>query len=1133
MRGSEQGDYSRVLFEPRKHYSTVRMQQGRVLLDSDWNAEMDLLAERLRTETRDTVGLAGGPASDAGFGIEAEAVLAFEGGQQWMTLDLTGLGPERRSGLTFETRLNVPTAGTAGTLLTILGRRDGGPAVELALELDAEGRLRLQRVGAGGALISSTRISYGHFNRVALTLSEGEAALYLEGELAAKGPPGFLSPASSFVVVVGAPVGVADGRGFEGLLLDLCLWSRCRDATELRPDRRHAPSPDAPGLLGYWRFSRPGATVDDEAGSGRRWQLGGGDPTRAPSWILRELTVGRGRYYVGGLLCQNEERVPFSAQPDAPGRRLPHLDERHLYLFYLDAWELTVTAVQDPDLREVALADADTTVRARTIAQVNVLPLPLTDASITEGRDAAHVWRRFLELEAQSGLLRARRSPSAQELGNLLYRVEIHSGGGLYGWPRALGPNELILEGEALDGRRLRLTDTAALQSTLPRSTWQSGDTVEIWNSASDSAGKAGMTAVVSSVDLDSGILELDPQSFPSGGRLPDGLLRARRVATYKWSRQNAAQVYPLASVEPGGSVVTLADPGRRELDLEPGDWLEYLDDVTLLAQTPRPLCRIKSLDPALLQLTLSRPPVPAGGEVNEHPALRLWNQKSTADPQAASNGVSLARAGWLPIECGIEISFAGDGPYRAGDYWWMPARTRDASIAWPQITENSSESGTLVPAACPPRGIGHAYAPLAVLTLPGTGMSIADCRKTFHPLSDGAVSKAGDSMYGPLVVRSHVVVEGGGPDDPGSLTAEVLYGPLGSPGSVRTSNLARGAVTVEKLAPDAGIVPPGFSILGASPEPPPGYRWSGSAIAVFQPFAPWRTRAPLPRTDPGPLRGAAVGGRLYVALESGELFEYDPGEDRWHARCRRPGNLQSFAVAGTERLFVIGGFDARLGKSGATLIYDPASDRWTAGQDMPTPRSHLSLATLGGKLYALGGIERSWLGDRVSRANEEYDPAADLWQRRASMPDRLYDCGAGGAGSVVHAFGGQARPWFGWWGNRMPLDHHEYTPASNRWLRRGAKLAYPCAHPGTQEIEGHLFVLGGEGALGPLESVLELESAHGLWRDRPPLAAPASWVAAGAVHGSLFAASTPSTSTAPPLAELGVATRYFIHRKD
>ena len=34
------GDYTRFTFDPLKRYSGVRMQQGRVQLDSDWNEEV-------------------------------------------------------------------------------------------------------------------------------------------------------------------------------------------------------------------------------------------------------------------------------------------------------------------------------------------------------------------------------------------------------------------------------------------------------------------------------------------------------------------------------------------------------------------------------------------------------------------------------------------------------------------------------------------------------------------------------------------------------------------------------------------------------------------------------------------------------------------------------------------------------------------------------------------------------------------------------------------------------------------------------------------------------------------------------------------------------------------------------------
>jgi hypothetical protein len=61
------GDFTRFTFNPRKHYSSVRMQQGRVQLDSDSNEFVDIMLHRDRTMTRDLIGGSGGPEDDAGF----------------------------------------------------------------------------------------------------------------------------------------------------------------------------------------------------------------------------------------------------------------------------------------------------------------------------------------------------------------------------------------------------------------------------------------------------------------------------------------------------------------------------------------------------------------------------------------------------------------------------------------------------------------------------------------------------------------------------------------------------------------------------------------------------------------------------------------------------------------------------------------------------------------------------------------------------------------------------------------------------------------------------------------------------------------------------------------------------------
>lgn len=63
------GDFTRFSFKPDRHYSSVRMQQGRILLDSDWNEQVDI-QRHLHASTRfDAVGLEGAPEGRPGLGI--------------------------------------------------------------------------------------------------------------------------------------------------------------------------------------------------------------------------------------------------------------------------------------------------------------------------------------------------------------------------------------------------------------------------------------------------------------------------------------------------------------------------------------------------------------------------------------------------------------------------------------------------------------------------------------------------------------------------------------------------------------------------------------------------------------------------------------------------------------------------------------------------------------------------------------------------------------------------------------------------------------------------------------------------------------------------------------------------------
>ena len=61
------GDFTRSTWKPGKHYSGVRLQQGRVQLDADWNEQIDIDSHLRETGVGDLVGRCGAPRQGGGF----------------------------------------------------------------------------------------------------------------------------------------------------------------------------------------------------------------------------------------------------------------------------------------------------------------------------------------------------------------------------------------------------------------------------------------------------------------------------------------------------------------------------------------------------------------------------------------------------------------------------------------------------------------------------------------------------------------------------------------------------------------------------------------------------------------------------------------------------------------------------------------------------------------------------------------------------------------------------------------------------------------------------------------------------------------------------------------------------------
>ena len=65
-------DLTRETFDRALHYSAVRLQQGRIVTDADWNEQGDLTRYRAERQARDIIGPCGTPMAAAGYALVAE-----------------------------------------------------------------------------------------------------------------------------------------------------------------------------------------------------------------------------------------------------------------------------------------------------------------------------------------------------------------------------------------------------------------------------------------------------------------------------------------------------------------------------------------------------------------------------------------------------------------------------------------------------------------------------------------------------------------------------------------------------------------------------------------------------------------------------------------------------------------------------------------------------------------------------------------------------------------------------------------------------------------------------------------------------------------------------------------------------
>lgn len=130
---------------------------------------------------------------------------------------------------------------------------------------------------------------------------------------------------------------------------------------------------------------------------------------------------------------------------------------------------------------------------------------------------------------------------------------------------------------------------------------------------------------------------------------------------------------------------------------------------------------------------------------------------------------------------------------------------------------------------------------------------------------------------------------------------------------------------------------------------------------------------------------------------------------------------------------------------------YDPLADSWSIKSSMPTGRSGISCSTINNKIYAIGGFDGNFTG-----VNEEYDPTTDTWSTKTAM-----DEGRGFSATVAYANEIYVIGGYNFSPGRASTTVDKYDPGSDTWTSLSS-LPIPLAFHAAQLFGSEIWVFYG-----------------------------------------------------------------------
>jgi RNA polymerase sigma factor (sigma-70 family) len=179
-----------------------------------------------------------------------------------------------------------------------------------------------------------------------------------------------------------------------------------------------------------------------------------------------------------------------------------------------------------------------------------------------------------------------------------------------------------------------------------------------------------------------------------------------------------------------------------------------------------------------------------------------------------------------------------------------------------------------------------------------------------------------------------------------------------------------------------------------------------------------------------------------------------------------------------------------------AFFMAPKADGKWVKKADMPTERCQMGAVTIGGKIYAVGGL-KVVNGNFIQLPTvEEYDPIDDKWTEKANIPlARFLNYSVCEVNGMIYAIGG---------GGGLP-NVDAYDPIKDRWTKK-ADLPTPRTHMSSAVVNGKIYAISG---LLPnmkiVPTVEEYDPVNDVWTKKADMPDPRESASAVTVNNKIY----------------------------